>query len=579
MDFIGTAGKDQFSGSGEDDHFDMGQGGQDKVLGGGGDDTIDFGAALTAGDKIDGGGGFDTLIMNGDYSGGLTFADDTLVNIEWIELGAGHSYTLEFGDANFTGLFVLDGRDLGVGESLVADARADTDTRVTMFGGAGNDTLRGGLGNDSFILTKGGTDTANGGDGSDGFAMGGTLDVTDQIDGGLGPDLMTLLGDYSAGLTIDKHMVRSIETIVFSGDFDYDITLANKVINGSIAIDASGIGAGHGVTFDAHSAKSGGINFTASAGTDFFTGGDGNDTCDFSLGGKDTGHGGAGNDVFIFGATFHDKDKVDGGDGFDSLLLNGDYSAGFTFKQNAIDNIEQISLFAGHSYDITMVDGNVAAGKQLSISASGLTPTQVLTFDGTAEIDGRFLVTGGAAADIIDGSSGDDTLGGSGGIDTLNGHDGDDTLAGGTGDDILNGGAGADRLNGSTDNDTFLYADVSESTGVTHDTFVTFGVADSEGAVVDKLDLAWTVTGVDDAVTDGALNEATFDADLAAAVGANELAADHAVLFTADDGDLEGKTFLIVEHGGGAGYQAGQDLVIQIEQILNADDLATGNFI
>ncbi|HEY1707083.1 MAG TPA: bluetail domain-containing putative surface protein [Rhizomicrobium sp.] len=38
-----------------------------------------------------------------------------------------------------------------------------------------------------------------------------------------------------------------------------------------------------------------------------------------------------------------------------------------------------------------------------------------------------------------------------------------------------------------------------------------------------------------------------------------------AVFFHAGDGDYSGKGFLVVDFNGEAGYQAGQDLVIQID--------------
>ena len=72
-----------------------------------------------------------------------------------------------------------------------------------------------------------------------------------------------------------------------------------------------------------------------------------------------------------------------------------------------------------------------------------------------------------------------------------------------------------------------------------------------------------TVSAVDAAVTTGALSTATFDSDLAAAVGASQLGAGHAVVFTPNSGTLSGDHFLIVDANGVAGYQAGQDYVIE----------------
>jgi hypothetical protein len=60
----------------------------------------------------------------------------------------------------------------------------------------------------------------------------------------------------------------------------------------------------------------------------------------------------------------------------------------------------------------------------------------------------------------------------------------------------------------------------------------------------------------------GALSTATFDTDMGAAM-AGVLNPNGAVLFTASSGDLAGHLFLAVDQNGVAGYQAGQDFVIE----------------
>ncbi|MFN3389375.1 MAG: hypothetical protein ACK40O_10630, partial [Allosphingosinicella sp.] len=76
----------------------------------------------------------------------------------------------------------------------------------------------------------------------------------------------------------------------------------------------------------------------------------------------------------------------------------------------------------------------------------------------------------------------------------------------------------------------------------------------------DRIDLPVAVTGFAAAVTSGTLSAASFDADLAGALGTG-LGAGQALLFTADAGDLAGKAFLVVDGNGEAGYQAGEDYV------------------
>jgi hypothetical protein len=66
-----------------------------------------------------------------------------------------------------------------------------------------------------------------------------------------------------------------------------------------------------------------------------------------------------------------------------------------------------------------------------------------------------------------------------------------------------------------------------------------------------------------DAAVSHSLSTATFDSDLSAI--AASMKSNDAVFFHAGDGDYSGKGFLVVDFNGEAGYQAGQDLVIQID--------------
>jgi hypothetical protein len=86
------------------------------------------------------------------------------------------------------------------------------------------------------------------------------------------------------------------------------------------------------------------------------------------------------------------------------------------------------------------------------------------------------------------------------------------------------------------------------------------------------------VNAIDAAVTTGHLGGTTFDANLAAAIGAAQLGAHDAVLFTPDAGALHGHTFLVVDVNGVAGYQAGQDFVIELDNAQNLGSLSTLDF-
>jgi Ca2+-binding RTX toxin-like protein len=218
----------------------------------------------------------------------------------------------------------------------------------------------------------------------------------------------------------------------------------------------------------------------------------------------------------------------------------------------------------------------------LVVDASALTGARALTFDGSAEGNGRFQILGGEGDDSviggqeddrIDGASGSDDLDGGGGNDKIDGGLGDDALLGGGGNDELAGRDGKDALDGGAGADEFDYDAAAESTGTGHDTITGFD------ASADRIDVTIAVAGVDAAITQGRLRDGKFNGDMQDLVGAGELAADHAVLVTADDGNLAGVTFLIVDLNGEAGYQANADLVIRLDSASNLGNLDVSDFV
>ena len=72
----------------------------------------------------------------------------------------------------------------------------------------------------------------------------------------------------------------------------------------------------------------------------------------------------------------------------------------------------------------------------------------------------------------------------------------------------------------------------------------------------------------------GTLSTASFDADLAAGLD-GILGAGQAALFSASSGSLAGHVFAVVDVNGVAGYQAGQDVVIElVNPVLPIDPMA-----
>jgi Ca2+-binding RTX toxin-like protein len=190
-------------------------------------------------------------------------------------------------------------------------------------------------------------------------------------------------------------------------------------------------------------------NFTGTGGDDTITGTVDDDFFDMGQGGNDTVSGGDGNDDFNFGAAFNASDVVDGGNdtfaidgGADFLELSGDYSVGVVLNANTITNIEEIIFESNFTYALTMNDGNVAAGQNLTIATSLNATAHV---DGSAELDGSFNMRGGNQNDSFTGGAGDDAIRGRSGNDIMHGGGGNDYLNGGLGDDLYDGGAGKNR--------------------------------------------------------------------------------------------------------------------------------------
>ena len=191
-----------------------------------------------------------------------------------------------------------------------------------------------------------------------------------------------------------------------------------------------------------------------------------------------------------------------------------------------------------------------------------------------ANIEGAQLT--GALPTFLRGNGLGNSLAGNTGSNRLEGMAGDDILNDNLGNDTLIGGAGSDTMSGGAGRDVFLFNAVSDSTGPARDLIreIRFGE--------DKFDFTVVPSAIDAAVNTGTLNALTFDDDLEAAIGASQLGAGHAVLFDPSAGTLnrDGHFFLIVDANGIAGYQAGEDYVVEIQNLLSGPGTLTlANFI
>lgn len=183
-------------------------------------------------------------------------------------------------------------------------------------------------------------------------------------------------------------------------------------------------------------------DFVGTGGPDNFTGTGDADNFDMSQGGRDTVSGGGGDDMFDFGGALSGKDSIDGGDGADYLRLDGDYSGGLTITSHMIRNVENILLFGGSDYHLTLGDKLVGAGTTLLVQDAG---AGTLNLDASAMVQESLdlamqtsvanTIRGSQANDLliefgtsfrVDGQGGDDTLGADRGLDSSSHFDGGD---------------------------------------------------------------------------------------------------------------------------------------------------------
>jgi Ca2+-binding RTX toxin-like protein len=478
----GLGGNDTINGLGGNDLIDGGDG-NDTMDGGDGNDTATYVSATgavtvslaTAAVQSTGGSGMDSLV-NFENLTGSAFADtltgDGGANV--IEGGAGDD-TLDGGGsaadtasyASATGSVTVSlataavqdtvgaGLDSLVNfENLTGSAFADTLTgdgaANVLDGRAGNDLLFAGVGEDTLI----------GGDGDDLLYYGPAWSAGDVANGGAGRDAVILQGNVTA--VLGETSLAAIESISLQtganttyGDtannrYDYNLTTADGNVAPGLQLIVNGqsLLVGEDFTLDGSAETSGKFLVYGGHGVEDLTGGDGTD-------------------IFFFeGQRWGAGDKVDGGDGRDSLVISA--GSGIThieFAADALTSIESISLnkkFATDpsqkpSYELVLDNGNVAAGATLIVNGASLAdPTQFVSVDGSAVHDGNLRIFGGA------------------GNDTLIGGDGADTLIGGALLDTLTGGAGAD---------SFRYDATSESVGATADLILDFQTG------TDKIDL------------------------------------------------------------------------------------------
>jgi len=279
--------------------------------------------------------------------------------------------------------------------------------------------LVGGAGNDTFAFA-----TAN-------------LTAADTISGGDGTDSISMTDDATV-VDADFTKATSVEVLTAGANVDLAATI------GSLA-QAAGLTT---VTFDGN-----GAGDTVTIGADFTA----NITVNLDV--DD-----AGNTVNATAFTksltvVADSSEVDttastitGGTGSDTLQIS--VTANAAALMASVTNVETVKLVDGdtttvHTQTVTLNNGNAtytdaSTYQTITVDASSLV-SDIATINATAEVDGKVVIIGGGAADVITGSASTkfgDNIDGGAGNDTI----GFAAVSSFTTADTINGGFGTDSL-------------------------------------------------------------------------------------------------------------------------------------
>ncbi|HYW17139.1 MAG TPA: M10 family metallopeptidase C-terminal domain-containing protein [Allosphingosinicella sp.] len=378
--FIGDPGGDALYGNDGND-FIRGDDGDDHLSGGLGNDTLRGGSGV---DGFDGGSGGEGLNYEFSILGDkVDFYDDFANQGVVADLRTGVISNDGYGNAET----MVNIESLGDGTAF-ADTFYGNDSANGLKGSFG-DTLHG-FGGADHIELAGAPASTDGGDGVDMLLL--YHDEGPLLPGADGDPFAETAGAMTVGWKVDLAAGTLRDGYGRTGT----VTGIENLTGTVLADDLRGNGVNNVIA-----------------------GGAGNDNLRLQDGGDDTVLGGAGADNLFLIGSLTAADVVNGGDGNDTLILQGDYAGGLTLTANVI-NIELISILAGsntnfgepgtnrHDYVLTTHDSNFSGAIQVRVNGSALLAGEDFTFDGSAELDSRFVVYGGRGVDTLTGSRNND---------------------------------------------------------------------------------------------------------------------------------------------------------------------------
>ncbi len=427
----GGSGNDQIFGQAGDDSL-LGRGGNDFLFGGGEDDTLTGG---DADDQVFGESGNDRMIWN---PGDDTDLNEGANGVDTVEVNGGNG-TEEF-TTTANGTRVRFDRlnpapfsiDIGTSENLVVNANGGDDQfsatgnlaaliKITVDGGAGNDTILGSNGADR-LLGGDGNDLVDGNQGND-TAQLGAGDDTFQWDPGDGSDVVEGQADTDRMLFNGSAANEKFDASANGGRLRFTRDI------GTIVMDANGVEV---------------VDLNALGGTDTTTV---NDLSGTDVVKVDTDLAGT------LGGTAGDAQA-------DAVVVNG---------TNGNDVVDVVG--SGTSASVvglhTQVNITNAEGANDSLAVNTLGGDDSVTATTLPAGIVKLTVDGGTGHDTLLGSQGADVFRGGDGQDFILGDNGDDQAYMGAGDDVFqwNPGDGSDTLEGQDGSDRMLFfgANIAEN--------------------------------------------------------------------------------------------------------------------
>jgi len=585
------------------------------------------GAAGGAGTTLNGGNGSDTLAV----TGGGTIDYNDITNFETVTLGettvtggTTTAYVLPVFDANIVAGTTLTINASGTttttvsvdGALLTGDRRLNitggsfaTAAGDTLTGGAGNDSINGGAGNDQ-ITGGAGNDSLTGGDGDDTFVVAAAAG-TDVIAGGNGNDVLQLTGSIGTSATslssVDLGVGVNRVTLATTVDLTNATISATGGVYGISLVGAGGttfsmtptqFSGAFEVTADAGAqvltfTTNGTVNVSAATTVEIFTlsagtagtgantvtvggtastvnGAAGVDTFTASAAAAHSLVGGAGNDVFNMGLFQDATDNIQGGADAGTIdTLNFTDSTANATDLDLVTGIDVINLGAAVTA-VTTANGLVAAAATLTVNGASATS---ITWNGTAEADGSFNITGSAGIDNITGGAIADTILGAAGADVLLGLAGADSISGGAAADAITGGLGADTLTGGAAVDNFIYTAAAGGDGIAASTLTNLDrIVDYRLATGDNagaLDTV-TLTGIGAAAIVAGTVATVQDLSAQTSLGAalNVAATNNAVAQGFTVFIFGGNTYAYIEAAAGGTAYVATDFLLQLDGVM-----------